>query len=336
MAARSAGRPPAWFPEAARAPYALQTEAARLPLRELVAFFGVAADLGLGERAWLWTRSPRELFGSGLPLPGACAGRFFHRPWQHFAVLSQRYGFRLAWPHPLPGGGFALEAEHLGSAQLWPPAQAAQAKYAGQDYADFNKLEQPEIYCELLEALDRLALPGGAHILSLGVFDGDEWQALLELARPAAQRNSWQFFGLDLSRPALRRARQRFPGARFRLLQADMQTADRLGLPAADALLCLSSLQSRDVDRDTVLRGLKRLLKPRCDVLFALPHCHLSASGLVLEPLRRHTGRRDRSLALKDARYLARFLFRAGFQQVEVFGSAYLYVWGSRKVRGSE
>ncbi len=231
----------------------------------------------------------------------------------------------------MPGGGFALEAERCGEEVIWPPSQSSAEKYHGDEYAGFCKLEQPEIYCELLAALDRLELPPEARILSLGVFDGDEWQALLDLERPAAVRDSWRFVGIDLSRPALKRARQRFDSGQCVLLQADMQTADCLGLPAFDALLCLNALQSRSVDRDAVLRGLKALLKPHCDVLFALPHCHLTPSGLVLEPLRRYTGRRDRSLALKDARYLARYLFRAGFQQVEVFGSAYLYVWGSRK-----
>ncbi len=307
---------PVWFPAqpTAGTVLALAEAADELPLPALYEFFRAAARLPEGGRAYLWAR-----------------GQEARRPLRHYQALALHFRLRLAWPELLEAddSAWVLRCETAAREPLWPPASAPGEAYASGDYASFDKLEEAEIYLGLREALERALPEGEARILSLGIHDGSEWEVLHTCPRATPER--WTLFGIDTCREALVRARRRFPDrSRTHLLQADAARAPELGVPPCDLVLCLNTLQSRQLDRDALLRGLKAVLRPRCRVLFSLPHCHLTAAGLHLEPYRRYLGRPERSLALKDARYLARYLYRSGFQSVEIFGTAYLYILGRR------
>ena len=253
-----------------------------------------------------------------------------HRPLRHFCALAARFGFRAGTPIRLPETAHAvMPFVFVGRAIAWPASGAdPDEKYAA-SYRHFEKLEEPEIYEDLRSAVRRLRPPAGGVIASLGVHDGREWGPFLEL--DGAEK--WQFWGIDRATDALEAGRRRFPESQFRFVEGDIEQASTLGLPSADVLLCLNTLQSRGVDRERVVEEVVRLVAPDCRVLFSLPQCHLTEADFIAAPFDRFHAREYRAVAIKDARYLIRTLYRHGFDEVVVFGGAYLYVLGRRRAR---
>ncbi len=287
---------------------------------------GAAEHLSRGERAWLPFRRP-ETFALETPV-GFREGQDLHRSLRQLTGLAARFGFRAGTPLRLPGGGHALmPLTWIGRAQVWPSAETPAARYAG-SYRGFEKHEEPEIYDDLRAAVTRLRPPPGGVILSLGVHDASEWAPFVPLDGAA----TWQFWGLDTSPEGLAAARERYPEAdRFHLVEGPIERASELGLPQADVLLCLNTLQSRSVDREAALAQIFRLLKPTCRVLFSQPQCHLTEADFVAAPLDRMHQREDRAPGLKAARHLIRSLYRQGFDEVVAFGRPYLYLLGKRR-----
>ena len=105
--------------------------------------------------------------------------------------------------------------------------------------------------------------------------------------------------------------------------------------PASNAaiafgVLLLNVLQCTDVDRDRLLESLRKRLAPRCGVLASVPNCHFGEEDILRRPRRRDHPRHDRSLVHKDLRFLTRWFYRSGFQQVESFGTYDAFVLGRR------
>ena len=114
------------------------------------------------------------------------------------------------------------------------------------------------------------------------------------------------------------------------MLVADLADLSTLELPAVHCAILLNVLQCTSVDRDRLLRDLFERLTPDARLLASIPNCHFGSGDILRRPLRRDDPRHDRSLVLKDARYVARALYRAGFKTVETFGTLDVFLLARR------
>ncbi|MEM7517513.1 MAG: class I SAM-dependent methyltransferase [Planctomycetota bacterium] len=183
-------------------------------------------------------------------------------------------------------------------------------------YRRFDRLEEPEIADDLYYAASRLRPLPSERVLALGVNDGRE----LEIFESKV-RDQIDLWGIDHSVSAIEAARLRHPRHAARMLLADVADLQKLDLPPMHCALLLNVLQCTNIDRERLLRDLFSLLTPDARLLASIPNCHFGPNDILRRPLQRKDPRHDRSLVFKDARFLARSLYRAGFKTVETFGT---------------
>ena len=252
------------------------------------------------------------------------------RPLRHLLELLRLFPLRPRTPVLRDEVERLLEWKAVRLADPVPPLDGstsdARERYAPDTpYRRFDRLEEPETADDLLYAASRLRPQPGARVLALGVNDGRE----LEMFPPAV-RDAVELWGIDHSARAIEEARARFPRHASRMRLADLAELSTLGLPSFDDALLLNVLHCTSVDRDRLLSDLFPLLKPQANVLVSIPNCHFGVDGILRRPLRRDDPRHDRSLVFKDARALARRLYRAGFRTVETFGTLDVFLLARR------
>ncbi|MDF1660169.1 MAG: hypothetical protein P1V97_00255 [Planctomycetota bacterium] len=280
-------------------------------------------------------RNPDDILDqySPKPWPGepidVGAGSEIYRPLrQHFELL-RLFGFRLKVPTILPRVAgqnplllFGAIKEEVAVTHLEAPKsedliQRCDEKYGpDSEYRRFNRLEEPEIVDDLLYAMRSMGLKDGDTVLGLGSNDGRE----LQLFERMGLKNL-QFIGIDASETATAEARSVFNDPKHQFIAADLGALSQLKLKPVQGILLLNVLQCTTVNRDKLLSDLKALFAKRCAVLVSLPNNHFLSGDLARRPLSRKDPRHDRSLIMKDLRYLTRYFYRTPFKSIECFGS---------------
>lgn len=324
---------------APRAWVALAPGADRLPLRSLRRVVHRAAFLlRPGGRFTFWLTDPdgiaREAGEHAWPGHWVPERRAFVRPWRHYHELFRLYPLRLGSPkQPSPtSDAYVVHATRIDPiprpASERPTSERPVEERYGptSSYRSLDRLEEPEILDDLLYGVSRLRLEPASRVLTLGVNDAHEWSIF---ERPSA--SELELWGIDHSADAIAAARRRYPQHASRLLHASIDDLESLALPAFDAVLALNTLHVTTIDRDRVLRALTRLNTPGTRYLVSIPNCHFGANEILRRPLDRKDPRHDRSVALKDLRYLSRFFYRAGHPYLETFGTYdhFLFVAGA-------
>ena len=159
----------------------------------------------------------------------------------------------------------------------------------------------------------------GQRVLSIGVNDARELELFEEVG--ARQLELW---GVDWNHSAIAAARARFPAHAHRMLEHDLSEISAIDFPKFDIVLALNTLHCTSVDRDRVLQSLTMNTTAETQWLISIPNCHFGTRDILRRPIDRSDPRHDRSRALKDLRYLTRYFYRAGYQNVTTFGT---YDW---------
>ena len=280
------------------------------------------------------TRDPNhygEDHWPGTSILGEGAPPEWVRPLRQWVEWLRLFPFDLGMPRPSDEDPslflWSVRRERTRAEQEAGAELDVEAKYGvGSRYRQFDRLEEPEAADDLLYAFSRLAPGRAPRVLSLGVNDGRELDAV-----SAITERKPELWGIDASESAIERAREKFPEDRDRFFVADLNELSSMELPRFSVVLALGVLQTTTVDRDRLLCALKGILTPSARVLFSIPNCHFESYDIVRRPLRRDDPRADRSLLSKDVRLLTRWFYRAGFQRVETFGSYDAYVLALRR-----
>lgn len=319
---------------APRAWVALAPGADRLPLRSLRRVVHRAAYLlRPNGRFTFWLTDPDRIAGEAgedaWPGRWVPERRAFVRPWRHYHELFRLYPLRLGSPkQPSPTfDAYVVHATRIDPSPRPVSERPIEERYGPtSSYRSLDRLEEPEILDDLLYGVSRLRLEPGSRVLTLGVNDAHEWSIF---ERPST--SELELWGIDHSADAIAAARRRHPQHASRLLHASIDDLESLALPAFDAVLALNTLHVTTIDRDRVLSALTRINSRRTRYLVSIPNCHFGANEILRRPLDRKDPRHDRSVALKDLRYLSRFFYRAGQPYLETFGTYdhFLFVAGT-------
>lgn len=261
-------------------------------------------------------------------------GDEFHRPLRHYWELARLFPLTLRTPQPLPGPAgeprlLFLRAVRQSRQETFhaTPTSDPEKYGATSVYQRFVRAEEPEILDDWMYAFSRLHPQPGEKVLSIGVNDGSELEVLVEvMGRSGTEGQGSELWGLDNSESALDRARERLPEHRDRFLCADTGDLPNLGLPQFQVVILLNVLQCTTVDRDRLLADLQPLLAPGARLLISIPNCHFGSFEILRRPLDRSDPRHDRSPVFKEIRFLARRFYRAGFRDIETFGTYDLFV----------
>ncbi len=262
------------------------------------------AELASAEQVTIEVTNPD--LGHGL-YPGEPVGtephRSIHRPLRVWSDLAGRLELRLFTPVPR-GDRIELTFARLDpAASLLDRGRRGPGKYApGSGFERASKLEDPDFLLDLEDALERCALRGAPRVLSLGVNAGEELIPILE-RHPEAR-----FTGVDHDPKALGVARERF-GPPHEFIEADLVSPPNL--PRHDLVLCLDTLQVRDVVAEEVLLKLVRSwLQPDGCIILGLPNCRY-LDGEQLHGTRLVNFRQpELSLLFKAVAHYKRFLQR--------------------------
>jgi hypothetical protein len=292
-----------------------------------------ASVLSMDGRLHTIAHNPDLVLGShqGRPWPGEWVdvngSQEHYRPLrQHFELL-RLFGFRLEVPRPSPKNDSpylilsAVKEEvsitHIENSKNTELLQRCDEKYGAQSpYRRFNRLEEPEIVDDMLYGMHKMGLSNGDTVLGPGCNDGREF-ALFE----RMNLNGLRFIGLDAAPSSIEEARARFSDDQHQFHTMDIGELRSLSLKPVQGLLLLNVLQCTTVDRKQLLKDLKPLFDKKCAVLISIPNSHFLGTDVARRPISRKDPRHDRSLIMKDLRYLTRYFYRANFTSIECFGS---------------
>lgn len=254
--------------------------------------------------------------------------RFRYRSLRGWCELADRLGCRLGTPKLVPTDTTLLELTFsklpVGS---WHQEKASGSEAYGPEspFSRVQKLEEPTFLLDVQEALARVPLGPGGTILSLGVGRGDELGPFAAL--PHAE--TFSFTGVDHSAGALGTARERFPGPRYRFIQADVNDLNFLE-GCFDLAVAVATLQSPGVDDRALLRDLvQHRLNPAGSVILALPNSHYEGGALRYGARLKNLCEPDLSLVVKDAAFYRKYLQQHRFR-VFVTGRYYLLLTAVR------
>ncbi|AFZ68096.1 class I SAM-dependent methyltransferase [Deinococcus peraridilitoris] len=240
--------------------------------------------------------------------PGERTPQGIWRPLQAWLDLADRLECHLMTP-VVRGERLELHLRRLPGASLHRRSKDQERYGADSEFQRLDKLEDPILLDDLLEALARVRLQPGARILDVGVNSGRELQ-LLDLAYPG---HDFQVVGIDVSESALQLARTRFAHYSFRTL--DVNNLPHAALGRFDLVLSLGTLQSSGIEQDRVFRTLLRdHLSPGGALILSLPNCRLEAGRLSYGARLLNFRRPDLSLLLKDLALYRRHLQKHGFR----------------------
>ena len=266
-------------------------------------------------------RYPGEL----VEIDGAA---YVHRPFRIWVELADRLGLRLLTPRPAAAPLVELRLERLDPTARWQgdPGDDATEKYgAASGFARISKLEDPGFVVDFAEALGRVPLVEAPRVLDLGVNTGDELALMLAVAPALAAAT---FVGVDHSASALAVARQRFPGAAFRFVEADLAALDGLGLGRFDLVVSIGTLQSPGIDDRELLRAIvQRHLDPGGSVILGFPNCRYLDGEVQLGTRMKNFREPELGLLIKDVAFYRKYL-QQHHHQVHVTGSRYVLVTG--------
>lgn len=231
---------------------------------------------------------------------------YVHRPWRVWVELADRLGLRMCTPKPIEPPLLELRFERLAVAQ--PPSDDPREKYGtASEFARIRKGEEPSFLLDFADALARVSPAPDARILSLGVNAGDELALLLELQPTLREQAS--FVGVDHSATAVARARERFPAARHRFIEADLASLASLELGRFDLVLALDVLQSPGVDSDALLRQLVQAqVAPSGALILGLPNCRYRDGELIHGARTKNLSQPELGLLVRDAAFYRRYL----------------------------
>ncbi len=227
-----------------------------------------------------------------------------HRPLRTWTELADRLQLRLHTPRrpSEQPDSIELRFEPLDLRRpLLPTTVPRLGKYGpDSEFGRASKLEEPDFLLDMADAMERIALPAHAEVLSLGVNTGDELRAV-QRTNPTAR-----FTGIDHDDQALEVARRRY-GTPHRFITADLNSLPEL--PRFDLVMCIDTLQSPGVDDRAVLRHLvQRLLGGSGSVLLGLPNCR-HVDGELLHGARMVNFRQpELSLLLKGVAFYKKYL----------------------------
>lgn len=308
------------------------------PLHTILA--QVRGQLARADRAELIVPHPDLGFGRDPPLlpgePFELAGRRFrHRSLRLWVDLAERLHCRLALPESVGPHHIRLAFERLGPEASWHRSSAPpEQKYGSAgDFSRLDKLEEPRLLLDLLEAVERAAPPPGGRVLGLGINDGREFDlfALLDPERAA----TLAFTGIDRSASALARARERHPAEHHRFIVLDLSTPDALtteslGPQRFDLIMALGLLQSPSVDDRALLRTLIRDHATKDGALIlGVPNSRYRGGEPIYGARTRNYASPESSLLFKDVAFYRKYLQQHRYR-VFVTGKWEVVVVGKR------
>lgn len=234
---------------------------------------------------------------------------YVHRPWRVWVELADRLGLRMCTPKLVAPPLCELRFEPLAAGFAWRDDDEDKRERYGtsSEFARIRKSEEPSFVLDLADALARVDPRPDARILSLGVNAGDELALLLALRPELGERAG--FVGVDHSRSAIARARERFAAARHRFVEADLGALATLELGRFDLVLALDVLQSPGVDSHALLRQIvQSLLEPTGAVILGLPNCRYRDGELVHGARVKNFSQPELGLVVRDIAFYRRYL----------------------------
>ncbi|KIG16375.1 hypothetical protein DB30_04542 [Enhygromyxa salina] len=258
--------------------------------------------------------------------------RYVHRPLRVWIDLADRLNLRLMTPRPTADGHLELRFERLDPAASWhnadhPRDQKTEKYGVGSGFSRVSKLEDPGFVLDLADALARAKLGPTPRILDIGCNDADVLTLIARLLRPKPTR----MVGVDHSRSAIARARERLPDPAHRLVEANVNNLAQLepGLGRFDLVLALSTLHSPGVDDRAVLRHIvKDLLEPSGAVIIGVPNCRYVDGELLHGARTKNFSQPELSLMIKSVAGYKRYL-QQHRRRVYVTGKHYLLITGA-------
>lgn len=287
--------------------------------------------LGPGERLTFRALSPdlgAGLFsGELIQLNGV---HYRHRSLQSWLELAERLECRLHTPES-DGVLVQLSFSKLEGAS-WHSEKTAAEKAASETYGQASgfsrvqKLEEPTFWLDYTEALERAAPTRGSRVLSLGVGRGDELEPFGWLFRD----HSLSFTGVDHAESALAVARERFPGANYRFIRADLGDLKQLELGRFDLIVSIATFQSPGVQGHTLIRELvQHQLTERGGLIVALPNCRYRDGEVQFGARMKNYVQPELSLVVKDLAFYRKYLHQHHFK-VFITGKYYLFLTAVR------
>ena len=248
-----------------------------------------------------------------------------YRGYKTWIDLAHTLGCRMLTPMMQDLYYVTIRFQKLSNESFHSEDADVEQKYgANSIFAQIHKNEESSFVHAYMQALEKVNINEKHHILNLGVNSADEFELLCELF---PQTDTIQMSGVDFCASAIQKAKERFYNhSNITFYQHDITQLETLGLPKADLIISIGTLQSSNFNYNEVLMDLvQNHLSKNGAMILAFPNCRWRDGEMIYGTKMRNYNYSEMSNLYKDVYFAKKYLQQKKFR-VTITGKDYIFV----------
>ena len=251
---------------------------------------------------------------------------YIYRGYKTWLDLAQQLQCRMLTPLIIDEQFIVMKYEKLNSDVSFHKQSADKEEKYGKEsiFSLIHKNEEASYLYYYLQALKNVKVDTRVRILNLGVNSGDEFQAIIEIAK---NFESLELIGIDYCASAIASAQEKFQEyENIEFIQADINELEKLALEKFDLVISIGTLQSSNLEFNKLLMSIvQNQLKRDGAMILGFPNCRWIDGEMIYGARVKNYAFSEMGLLYKDAIFAKKYLQQKKFR-VTLTGKDYLFL----------
>lgn len=191
-------------------------------------------------------------------------------------------------------------------------------------FSTINKNAEPTFVVPYIHALKRAELSKKTRVLNLGINSGDEFDVITQTF---SDINDIEFVGIDYSKSAIEKAKERFiEKPNFHFYAHDINALEELNLGKFDLVISIGTLQSSNLDfKLTFMNIIQNYLEKQGSLILGFPNCRWFDNEMIYGAKMPNYSFSEMTLLFKDVYFCKKYLQQKKFK-VTLTGKEYVFL----------
>ncbi len=250
------------------------------------------------------------------------------RTWMEFAELLE---CRMMLPKPIDEHRISLTLYKRENDSFHQKIVTQREEKYGNDshFARIHKMEEAAFLHYYLQALRNVKVENRREILNLGINRGDEFKVIENMISQETF-SQMHLVGIDHSKSALVKARERFSPSHVDLYAHDINDLASLKLPKADLLISIGTLQSPGINYKPFLMDLvQNHLTENAALILGFPNSRWINGEMIYGAKAPNYAMSEMSLLFNDVMFAKKYLQQKKFR-VTITGKQYIFLTATK------
>lgn len=249
---------------------------------------------------------------------------YIYRGFGCWLDLSQKLFCKMLTPKILDEKSIVIGFYKLDKEENFHKKSESSTEKYGTDsiFSRINKCEETSFIYDYVSALKAVKVNEKQHILNLGINSGDEFVAIKDLVFCEDKK----FVGIDFSKSALEKAREKLKNENFNFICEDINNIDNLSLGKFDLIISIGTLQSTTLNFKTFFMSLvQNYLEDRGAIILGFPNCRWIDGTMIYGSQPPNYNYSEMSILYNDVMFCKKYLQQKKYR-VTITGKDYIFL----------